>query len=184
MHRSSFLAFVLAAACGSSGASTGGGDDASVDGLHPCSPTPVSCLPPDYQDAPAGCAQSAQCVDGEWQCVCTADGDGSVDGGGGAAGDSPNDGIPPADAPFACGTTTCQTTQLCVYPCCGGTAPPCDLALDGGACAPGFHSDPSCPVSNPCRADPCTPAPPYCQDPMGAPRCGPTEGHEVHCVCA
>lgn len=102
-----------------------------------------------------------------------------------SAGDATNDALPPADGPFACGSQTCGATQLCVHPCCGGTAPPCEPALDGGACPAGFHPDPSCPQqSGGCRADPCTPPPPYCTDKVTEPGCTLTQGHDVMCLCA
>ncbi|HEY6460871.1 MAG TPA: hypothetical protein VIY73_11995, partial [Polyangiaceae bacterium] len=71
--------------------------------------------------------------------------------------------IPPADGPFACGTSTCAADQYCVQPCdCGGEAA-CNAPLDGGGCAPGQVMQGSCCIV------PCTEPPPSCVD---TPQCG------------
>ena len=92
-------------------------------------------------------------------------GDGA--GGGDAASKADGDSAAPplADAPFACGNATCRVDQYCLQPCCGGPAPQCVPANDGGGCSPGFHPA-SCPGSGTqgCQEDPCTPPPASCID--------------------
>jgi hypothetical protein len=105
--------------------------------------------------------------------------------------DARSDAPPPADGPFACGRQTCSATAYCVYPCCGGVAPPCEEKPEGGTCPAGTHDEFCAPIQTGvpgqnCRADPCTPPPPYCTDDASALPYGCTVGgtHDVSCVCA
>ncbi|MCC6899838.1 MAG: hypothetical protein IT377_12735 [Polyangiaceae bacterium] len=131
-----------------------------------------------------------------WVFVFVACGDdGSTSGTGGAAGtggtgasggSAGTGGVPPADGPFACGTTTCSASQYCIHPCCGGAPPMCEPKPEGGTCPAGYHDGcqtGSC--SSPsgcCEMDPCKPAPPYCAD---QPEAGCSlQGHDCHMACA
>ena len=95
----------------------------------------------------------------------------------------------------ACGTMTCGASQLCIRPCCGGTAPEC-VPNDGGGCPTGAMV---ClrPGGGVGCATPCTPPPPYCIDTPAS--CGSTptctciagtacctliSGRDVQCLCA
>ena len=96
------------------------------------------------------------------------------------------DADPPADGPFACGSTTCGATQYCVSPCCGGAAPPCIENPDGGACPAGYHAG-KCNFGQDdgCIQDACKAQPPYCvDDPSKAPVGCMKQGHGFLCVCA
>jgi hypothetical protein len=104
----------------------------------------------------------------------------------------------PTDVQTACGA--CGAQQICVVPCCGGTAPPCIPADDGGSCTSGTSYGPcysSQGASMGCYQQ-CVPAPPHCEDvPAG---CDPTHlsncqfndcypgeftgNSEIQCVCA
>jgi hypothetical protein len=93
-----------------------------------------------------------------------------------------------ADSAFACGGVVCGAGQVCVHPCCGGAAPPCEARPDGQACPSG------------CQAPACTPAPASCLTPSAAcsndascgcldkacnsGACGTFSGRDVMCVCA
>lgn len=114
--------------------------------------------------ATGGSATGGSATDGSGNASGNA-GAGNISGTG--AVDASNDGPPPADAPFACGSTTCEPTQFCIHPCCGGPQPLCMPVPDGGTCPSGWHSGCSSfgQCSNPsacCEMDPCAPPPPYC----------------------
>ena len=101
-----------------------------------------------------------------------------------------------------CGNRTCSAHQLCVHPCCGGTAPRCTPRPQSGVCPVGTDAVPTC-IGSPgagCRERTCASTPPYCIDrpaacakhpdcaclpgvcAMGA--CGLVAGGDVHCLCA
>lgn len=65
------------------------------------------------------------------------------------------------DGPFACGSLTCQSGELCFKPCSGGVQQ-CEPTDDAGTCPPGTHTSSICSMqgsNNPCEPDP---PPPYC----------------------
>ena len=102
--------------------------------------------------------------------------DGGSDGSNGGDGSNNQDG----GGPFACGTTTCNGTQICVHPCCGG-AMICAPLEDGGVCGPGLQITQTCPGTAPC-GNVCMPAPPYCGT---SSQCmGAVMGRDCYLVCA
>lgn len=66
----------------------------------------------------------------------------------------------------ACGARACTSSELCVHPSCGGTAPQCNPLPDAGQCPTGWTYRAFCntaPTPGPgCEAPPCTPPSPYC----------------------
>jgi len=91
---------------------------------------------------------------------------------------------------FACGTTSCDSSEVCVHPCCGGAPPQCVAADGSGTCPAGTTKATSSECENfdpstaPCLPDPCTPPPPYCA-PKGAPECaGSTDPENCYEACA
>jgi hypothetical protein len=95
--------------------------------------------------------------------------------------DAPSDGTEPgvdsaspdatdANSSFVCGGVVCGVGQVCVHPCCGGTAPPCSARPDGGACPSGWKAVSACPGTDApgCQAPPCTPPPSFCITPPAA----------------
>jgi hypothetical protein len=82
---------------------------------------------------------------------------------------SPPDAADP-DSSFACGSVVCGPGQVCVHPCCGGTAPPCTARPDGGACPSGWQAVAACSgIDVPgCQAPMCTPPPAFCFIPSPA----------------
>jgi hypothetical protein len=104
----------------------------------------------------------------------------------------------PADAgSFACGDATCTPGQLCVHPCCGGTAPSCLMPLpEAGTCPNNLVRVSFCPgTGRPgCQPPPCTPPAPFCLDPnqcanacgcttVSCGACPPASGRDVMCLC-
>ncbi len=79
--------------------------------------------------------------------------------------------------PIACGSTTCQGTDLCVIPCCGGATPLCDpFEDDAGTCPDGDTPSTQCPNAGTpagCMPPPCTPAPRFCAPATGG-YCNPS----------
>jgi len=97
-------------------------------------------------------------------------------GGGDSGTPLPDGAVPPADGPFACGTSTCTATQYCVQPCdCGGEQA-CNPLGDAGACPTGQQ------LQGNCCIQPCTNPPPSCQDVNS---CGGFGGasRNVQCPC-
>src|SRR4029077_14508263 len=66
----------------------------------------------------------------------------------------------------ACGARACTSSEICVHPSCGGTAPQCTAVPDGGQCPQGWTYRAVCnmlPAPGPgCEAPPCTPPDAYC----------------------
>jgi hypothetical protein len=84
--------------------------------------------------------------------------------------------VPPADGPFACGSSTCTPTQFCVQECTCGGVRQCDPVTDAGTCPPGETLEGNCCVR------PCSNPPPACQD--TATCGGPQNGSRyVNCPC-
>jgi hypothetical protein len=83
-------------------------------------------------------------------------------GGGGAGGRGGGAG----GAAAVCGARACTSSELCVRPSCGGTAPQCNPLPDGGQCPSGWTYRTFCntaPTPGPgCEAPPCTPPDPHC----------------------
>jgi hypothetical protein len=81
---------------------------------------------------------------------------------------------------FACGSSTCAPTQICVIAQCGGGPVQCMAETDGG-CPTGWQSG-SCPSGQfgnqpACIPEPCTPPPAKCVD-------APTAcASAVDCLC-
>ncbi len=164
---------LFAVACGGSsgpvfGATDGGGGRSS-DGGGCGDPPPEACS--------TGCnggVTSPECVNGSWVCPPGVEIECPVDAGGSDA----------DDGPYACGTTTCGSGQVCIHPCCGGAAPPpCVSADDAGACPAGYAKSGACGVgsSGQCGAIPCTPPPAYCAP---APGSGVCSGRDCDEECA
>lgn len=129
---------------------------------------------------------------------------GGTANGGSATGGSSSGGSSGAGGsdPSACGDDTCAANQLCIRPCCGGTAPQCTPLPDSGVCPPETDPVPFCPGSSGagCEDRPCTPRAPFCMDvpaECGSPpscsclgnvcdpgACGVIESSTVHCMCA
>jgi hypothetical protein len=65
-----------------------------------------------------------------------------------------------------CGARACTSSELCVHPSCGGTAPRCNPLPDGGQCASGWTYRAFCntsPTPGPgCEEPPCTPPSAFC----------------------
>jgi len=65
-----------------------------------------------------------------------------------------------------CGARACTSSELCVRPSCGGTAPRCNPLPDGGQCPTGWTYRAFCntsPTPGPgCEEPPCTPPAPFC----------------------
>jgi hypothetical protein len=65
-----------------------------------------------------------------------------------------------------CGSRACTSSELCVRPSCGGTAPRCNPLPDGGQCPTGWTYRAFCntsPTPGPgCEEPPCTPPTPFC----------------------
>ena len=101
-------------------------------------------------------------------------GDSGTDGGGG-------DGQP-ADSggPFACGTSTCSGSELCIHPCCGG-AMICAPRGNSGTCPPGLQISQTCPSMQPC-SNVCIPAAPFCSSTTNN-NCMPVQGHDCYELC-
>jgi len=80
-----------------------------------------------------------------------------------------------------CGARACTSSELCVRPSCGGTAPRCNPLPDGGQCPTGWTYRAFCntsPTPGPgCEEPPCTPPAPFCITRPAA--CGAT----VTCAC-
>jgi hypothetical protein len=85
-----------------------------------------------------------------------------IDGGGGGT----NGGTGGTGGAAACGARACTSSELCVHPSCGGTAPICNPLPDGGQCPTGWTFRNICntsPTPGPgCEAPPCTPPAPFC----------------------
>ena len=75
----------------------------------------------------------------------------------------------------------CTSSELCVHPSCGGTAPQCNPLPDGGQCPTGWTYKAFCntsPTPGPgCEEPPCTPAASFCVTRPAS--CGAT----VTCSC-
>jgi hypothetical protein len=171
-------------ACGSTAGSSSDASDggAAAPACPATAPTGGAC-PQDglacTYDCTNGGPSTVHCIKGTWAAersnrTCL---DSGVDAG-----------PPPADAPFACGQTTCGVNQYCVMPCCGGAAPLCETSLlDAGACPPGFHTA-QCQQGPGCEANPCTPPAPFCVDAPSDPKasgCGQYDkGRTLTCLCA
>jgi hypothetical protein len=98
---------------------------------------------------------------------------------------------------FACGTTACNSSQLCVHPCCGGAAPSCMPVPSLGGCPSNLVMVSACPgTGRPgCQNPPCTPNPPFCIDGAsqcanacactgnGCAECQSTTGNDILCRC-
>jgi hypothetical protein len=117
-------------------------------------------------------------------------GDGGADAVADAPVDSPHDAPPDGAGPWACGATTCQGTDLCIHPCCGGAPPPCVPLDDAGVCPDGYVESSQCynlgGTNYGCAPPPCTPPPPYCS-PGPSPNCsqwGQQTGRDCYEVCA
>jgi hypothetical protein len=82
---------------------------------------------------------------------------GSTGGAGGGAGGG--------GGSAACGGATCQSSEICVHPGCGGGPAVCEPVPDGGQCPSGWTLQPTCPnVGGPgCVPPPCTPPAPFCK---------------------
>lgn len=95
--------------------------------------------------------------------------------GGGADAASPDGSPPPADGPFACGTSTCSATQFCVQQCTCGGVQACGPVSDAGTCPAGQV------LQNSCCIVPCTNPPPSCEDVV---TCGGySTSRMVQCPC-
>jgi hypothetical protein len=84
--------------------------------------------------------------------------------------------------PIRCGSATCAGDNVCVNPCCGGTAPPCLAIPDGGVCPVG-SSQCTTPGGGPGCVTPCTPPPPFCQPASKALPAGCILGKDRQAVC-
>ena len=71
-------------------------------------------------------------------------------------------------SPSGCDDQTCNTSQYCIHPCCGGAPPQCTPLPASGQCDPGTHAGclapGTCSAASCCQEDPCVPPPPYCAD--------------------
>lgn len=111
------------------------------------------------------------------------------DGGPDAAGDSQPqpDAQPDNNVPWPCGDTTCNGSDICVHPCCGGVAPICEPEDDAGACPPDFTKGGPCvkgPNGGDCAPPSCVPPPPYCS-PSTTGGCFPqTSSRDCYEACA
>lgn len=68
----------------------------------------------------------------------------------------------------SCGELTCDASQICVQPCCGGPAPACEPLGPGATCAgdaqpvPADQCPGGCDTEMCCLPIPCVPDPPHC----------------------
>lgn len=95
----------------------------------------------------------------------------------GAGGNSAGSGGSLTAGSFACGTSTCSATQMCVARTCGGGPVLCEDEADGG-CTPGWHVD-TCGATGKlaCVPDPCANPAPECVEIPAA--CGAA----LNCTC-
>lgn len=93
---------------------------------------------------------------------------------------------PDTSGPYPCGTTTCQSGEVCVHPCCGGAPPPCVPFEDAGVCPAGYQPSNYCNgYQYGCAPPPCTPPPPYCTPASsGCPYSGMSSGRDCYEECA
>jgi hypothetical protein len=87
--------------------------------------------------------------------------------------------------PFACGTSTCGASEVCMHPCCGGAPPACEPLEDGGTCPDGYVLSNQCynfgtGGTTGCEPPPCKPPPPYCAP---AKDCTMTQDHDCYLLC-
>jgi len=140
----------------------------------------VACPPP---DAGAGASGSSGAAGGGG-----AGGRGGTTGSGGAGGAAGSSGRGGSGGGSGgtggsalCGARACASSELCVHPSCGGTAPRCDPVPDGGQCPTGWTYKSFCntsPSPGPgCEEPPCTPPAPFCTTRPAS--CGAT----VTCSC-
>jgi hypothetical protein len=106
---------------------------------------------------------------------------GGSSGASGAAGSKQDAAIsmPPADAPFACGSETCAADEWCQYPCCG-TLPPCMPAADSSTCPIGYNACFTIQSVRGCQYGCNIPS---CSKQAPQPYCT-IMGRQVHCMCA
>jgi hypothetical protein len=154
-------------AAGSAGGQSGGG------GTGACAPNQVWC---------PGCEPgSGACYAGGCPGVACP----PPDGGAGASGSSgrggTGGGTGGTGGSVVCGSRACTSSELCVRPSCGGTAPRCNPLPDGGPCPTGWTYRAFCnnsPTPGPgCEEPPCTPPAPFCITRPAS--CGAT----ITCAC-
>jgi hypothetical protein len=125
---------------------------------------------------------------------------GSVSSAGSAGGDSSSGAG--GGATSACGDHTCAASEICIRPCCGGTAPNCMPRPQSGVCPPETDPVPFCPGSSGagCQDKPCKAKAPFCMSVPAAcgsapdcsclgnvcdpGACGVIDGATVYCMCA
>jgi hypothetical protein len=143
---------------GTTGAGGSGGGSGGGGGTGGCAPNHVWC---------SGCEPgTGACYPGGCPGVACPPPDGGPGGTGGSA---------------LCGARACTSSELCVHPGCGGTAPQCIAVPDGGQCPDGWTYRAICnrgQTTGPgCEEPPCTPPTPFCITPPAS--CGAT----VTCSC-
>jgi hypothetical protein len=201
--------FGFAGACGSSSSSSHPGDD-SGGGSSAGQATGGDSGSSGSANGGAGAATGGGATTGGIAAGGSAMGGsggangGSATGGSGAGGSANGGGSSGAGGsdPSACGVSTCAASQVCIRPCCGGTAPLCTPRPASGVCPAGTDPVPFCLGSSGagCQEKPCTPTAPFCADvPSGCGSnincsclgrvcdvgaCGVIDGRNVHCLCA
>ena len=164
-------------AAGSAGGQSGGG------GTGGCAPNQVWC--PGCEPGTGAC-YSGGCPG--VACPPPAGGAGASGSGGGVSGSSgaggrggTSGGSGGTSGSALCGARACTSSELCVRPSCGGTAPRCNPLPDGGQCPTGWTYRSFCntsPTPGPgCEEPPCTPPTPFCITRPAS--CGAT----VTCAC-
>jgi hypothetical protein len=138
---------------GSGGAAGSSGGRGGSGGAGVCAPNQVWC--PGCEPGTGACYVGG-CPGGACPPLDAGSG-GGASGSGGAGG---------TGGAAVCGARACTSSELCVHPSCGGTAPPCNPVPDGGQCQTGWTYRAFCntaPTPGPgCEAPPCTPPDPYC----------------------
>ena len=141
----------------------------------------VACPPPDGGAGASGSSGASGGGGAGGRGGTTgAGGRGGTTGSGGAGGGS-GDGSGGTGGSALCGARACTSSELCVRPSCGGTAPRCNPLPDGGQCPTGWTYRAFCntsPTPGPgCEEPPCTPPAPFCITRPAS--CGAT----VTCAC-
>ena len=173
MRWSALLLLVAIGACGSTGkpGPDGGGCAPNQVWCPGCEPGTGACYS-------GGCPGSA-CPPPDGGAG--ASGAGGTTGSAGTSGRGGTTGAGGTGGAASCGDRACTSSEICVHPSCGGTAPRCNPVPDGGQCPMGWTYKAFCntsPTPGPgCEEPPCTPPAAFCTTRPAS--CGAT----VTCAC-
>jgi len=88
------------------------------------------------------------------------------------------DAAPDATELEACNGISCDASEICVYPSCGGGILPCEPPSDAGECPQGWSRGTCAFSGEGCIPPPCTPPPAFC-----APRPAACPASKIDCSC-